>query len=176
DQNVYSLSGDCAGRQTGDVAAVADPSTGVAVYDTYSQSGWLVFGGTSVSTQIIGATYGLAAGSGTLQAAPGALYTDDASGGTGPTAGLVPVTSGSNTSCGDYLCDASDSLSSGYNGPTGLGTPYGVGAFMTSTSTSPGFGLSATPASATVTQGSATSYAVSVSPSGGFDGNVTLSV
>lgn len=176
DQNVYSLSVDCAGRQTGDVAAVADPSTGVAVYDTYSESGWLVFGGTSVSTQIIGATYGLAAGSGTLQAAPGALYTDDASDGAGPTAGLVPVTSGSNATCGEYLCDASDSLSSGYNGPTGLGTPYGVGAFMTSATTSPGFGLSATPTSATVSQGSATSYTVSVSPSGGFNGSVSLSV
>lgn len=175
DSGVYSLAADCTGRQTGDVAAVANPSTGVAVYDTYKESGWLVFGGTSVSTQIIGAIYGLAAGSGTIQAAPGALYTD-ASGGTGPTAGLVPVTSGSNTSCGDYLCDASDSLSSGYNGPTGLGTPYGVGAFVTSASTSPGFGLSATPTSATVTQGSTTSYTVSVSPSGGFSGDVGLTV
>ncbi len=177
DPGVYSVSGDCSGRQTGDVSAVADPSTGVAVYDTYSQSGWLVFGGTSVSTQIIGATYGLAAGSGTMQAAPGGLYPDNSSAGTtGSTPGIVPVASGSNASCGDYLCDAADSLSSGYNGPTGLGTPYGLGAFVTSTSTSPGFGLSATPTSATVTQGSSTSYTVSVTPTGGFSGDVTLSV
>lgn len=128
-QGVYSLPADCSGRQVGDASAVADPSTGVAVYDTYRQSGWLVFGGTSVSTQIIGATYGLAAGSGTLQAGPGALYPDVHSG-TGSTPGLVPVISGSNASCGDYLCDAAtNALSSGYNGPTGLGTPYGVSAF-----------------------------------------------
>ncbi len=177
DPGVYSLSGDCSGRQIGDVSAVADPSTGVAVYDTYSEAGWLVFGGTSASTQIIGATYGLAAGSGTIQTAPGALYPDNPSAGTtGSTPGLVPVMSGSNGSCGDYLCDAADSLSSGYNGPTGLGTPYGVGAFVTGTSTSQGFGLSATPTSATVTQGSTASYTVSVTPTGGFNSPVLLGV
>ncbi len=175
DQGVYSLSSDCTGRQTADVAAVANPSTGVAVYDTYSETGWLVFGGTSVSTQIIGATYALAAGSGTLQAAPSALSVDSLSASaTGPTTGIVPVTTGSNATCGDYLCDAADSLSSGYNGPAGLGTPYGVSAFVTSATTSTGFGLTVTPASATVTQGNVTSYTVTVSPSGGFDSSVSL--
>ena len=177
DQGVYSLSSDCTGRQTADVAAVANPSTGVAVYDTYSETGWLVFGGTSVSTQIIGATYALAAGSSTVQAAPSALYVDSLSASaTGPTTGIVPVTTGSNATCGDYLCDAADSLSSGYNGPAGLGTPYGVSAFITSATTSTGFGLTVTPASATVTQGNVTSYTVTVSPSGGFDSSVSLAV
>src|SRR5207245_1947174 len=35
----------CRGRTVADVAAVADPGTGVAIYD----QGWLVVGGTSVS-------------------------------------------------------------------------------------------------------------------------------
>ena len=47
----------CARRTVADVAAVADPNTGVAVYDTYAGatdgSGWQVFGGTSVSAPII---------------------------------------------------------------------------------------------------------------------------
>ncbi len=178
DTSVYYKKGDCNGRQVADVAAVADPSTGVAVYDTYHEPGWMVFGGTSVSAQIIGGVYGLAAGSGSFRPSSSALYPDPGTtSATGPTPGLAPVTSGSNGSCGDYLCNAADRLSSGYNGPTGLGTPYGVGAFVTSVSTSPGgFGLSASPTSATVTQGSATSYTVTVTPSGGFNGSVALSV
>ena len=106
DQGVYSLSADCSGRQVADVSADANPATGVATYDSYGESGWLVFGGTSVSTQIIGATYGLAAGTGTLKASPQTLYPDSGAT-TGPTPGLVPVSSGYNTtSCGDYLCNA----------------------------------------------------------------------
>ena len=38
----------CARRTVADVSAVADPNTGVAVYDSYNEGGWLVFGGTSV--------------------------------------------------------------------------------------------------------------------------------
>ena len=76
DQGVYSLSGTCAWRQVADVSADADPTTGVAAYDTFGEGGWLVFGGTSVSTQIIGATYALAAGTGTLRPSPQALYPD----------------------------------------------------------------------------------------------------
>ncbi len=129
DPGVYSQNSVCTGRQVGDVAAVANPQTGVAAYDTYGQSGWLVFGGTSVSTQIVGAIYGLAAGSGALRPSPSALYVDTGTGATGPTPGLVPVASGSTATCGDYLCDAQDSLPSGYNGPTGLGTPDGTTAF-----------------------------------------------
>jgi subtilase family serine protease len=51
----------CANRTVADVSAVADPNTGVAVYDTYGQgSGWMVFGGTSASSPLIAATYALA--------------------------------------------------------------------------------------------------------------------
>src|SRR5262245_25360018 len=52
----------CARRTVADVAAVADPQTGVAVYDTYRvrPAGWLVFGGTSVAAPVIAGVYALA--------------------------------------------------------------------------------------------------------------------
>ncbi len=42
------------------MAAVADPDTGVAIYDTYSQGGWLEVGGTSVASPIIASVFALA--------------------------------------------------------------------------------------------------------------------
>jgi hypothetical protein len=100
-----------------DVSAVADPNTGVAVYDStryQGRSGWMVFGGTSVASPLVAGVYALAA-----NAAP--LSTTYASSG-----GLQDVTSGSNGSCGgSYLCTAV----AGFDGPTGLGTPQGVSAF-----------------------------------------------
>jgi hypothetical protein len=41
------------------------------------------------------------------------------------TSALNDVTSGSNGSCGTDLCNAT----TGWDGPTGLGTPSGAGAF-----------------------------------------------
>ena len=38
----------CTRRAEADVSAVADPATGVAVYQTFGASGWVVYGGTSV--------------------------------------------------------------------------------------------------------------------------------
>lgn len=161
----YSISTVCASRQVADVSAVADPNTGVAVYDTYSEPGWMVFGGTSVSTQVIGALYGLAGFSAAVATSPGSLY---------GSSGLVPVASGSDGSCGDYLCDAANSLSTGYNGPAGLGSPEGIGAF-TGAPAPPGFSLSVSPPSTTVTPGSSATYTVTVSDTGGFAGSVALS-
>ena len=107
----------CTRRTVADVAAVADPNTGVAVYDTYGSSGWLVFGGTSASAPIIASVYALAGntGSTTYGSYP---YSHASS--------LFDVTSGSNGRCqGSYLCTGA----AGYDGPTGLGTPNGVGGF-----------------------------------------------
>ena len=106
----------CSGRTVADVAADANPSTGVAVYDTYGQTGWLVFGGTSVASPIIASIYALAGNAASVTAQ--SLYTYSLS--------LNKVTSGSNApNCTSYLCNAADSLPqySGYNGPTGNGTP-----------------------------------------------------
>jgi subtilase family serine protease len=50
----------CAYRLANDVAAVADPSTGVAEYDSYGYAGWLEIGGTSVSSPLLAGVFGLA--------------------------------------------------------------------------------------------------------------------
>jgi subtilase family serine protease len=106
----------CARRTVADVSAVADPNTGVAVYDSYKYrgaAGWMVFGGTSASAPIIAGAFALGGGTG-----PSDPY--------GHTSSLHDVTSGSNGSCSfAYLCTAG----AGFDGPTGLGTPNGVVAF-----------------------------------------------
>jgi subtilase family serine protease len=106
----------CSRRTIADVSADADPATGASVYDSYAyqgRSGWLKVGGTSLSAPLIAAAYALA-GSGSVSTA----YSHASS--------LFDVKSGSNGSCGgSYLCTAK----TGYDGPTGLGTPIGTGAF-----------------------------------------------
>ncbi|MFM5924055.1 MAG: hypothetical protein ACKOPG_07720 [Novosphingobium sp.] len=108
----------CALRMEADISAVADPATGVAVYGPTSkgsQSGWLVFGGTSASAPIIAGMYGVK-GSGAANAAS-AIYAAAPS-------SFNDVTSGSNGSCGGtYFC----TTTAGYDGPTGRGTPAGIG-------------------------------------------------
>ena len=116
-RKVTTITGDCGGRAIADVAAVADPATGVAVYDTFELPGWTVFGGTSVSAQIIAALYGLVDNAGGSSTAAG-LYAASP-------AGFFDVTAGSDGSCGSDLCTAG----AGWDGPTGLGTPDGTSAF-----------------------------------------------
>jgi hypothetical protein len=136
-----------------DVSADADPNTGVAVYDTDGEPGWMVFGGTSVASPIVASVYAL--GKTTTPSgygSPSTLY---------GSSWLNRVNTGSNGggsrfhSCTTYLCNAADSLGGGngigftwngtpytggaagtgaksglwYNGPTGNGTPKGVTAF-----------------------------------------------
>jgi subtilase family serine protease len=122
----------CSKRTVADVSADADPNTGLGVYDTYNScgsssfcdmlielgvgqglDGWAQVGGTSLSSPLIASVYALS-GNTTL----GYPYSH--------TAALFDVTSGSNGSCSPaYLCTAG----AGYDGPTGLGTPNGTGAF-----------------------------------------------
>ncbi|MGW0880808.1 S53 family peptidase [Streptomyces sp. NPDC002671] len=109
----------CANRTVADVSAVADPNTGVAVYDTYGQgSGWMVFGGTSASSPLIAAVYALG-GTPSAGSSPASFpYAH--------TTALFDVTSGSNGACGgSYLCTGT----AGYDGPSGLGVPNGTAAF-----------------------------------------------
>ncbi len=85
-------------RSTADVAAVADPQTGVSMYDS-TAGGWLVAGGTSVGAPLIASAYALAGnsfGPAYSYAHPGAFH---------------------------------DIAPGGYDWPTGLGTPNGVGGF-----------------------------------------------
>ncbi|MFJ9634173.1 peptidase S8 [Streptomyces sp. NPDC091280] len=111
----------CTKRMESDVSAVADPATGVSVYDSYGvTAGWYTFGGTSVSAPIIAGVYALAGtpASGTYPA----QYPYDYAG----TSSLNDVTSGYNGSCSTaYFCTAE----TGYDGPTGWGTPEGISAF-----------------------------------------------
>jgi subtilase family serine protease len=117
----------CSRRMVADVSAVADPNTGVAVYDSYGSSGganWYVFGGTSVAAPIIASVYGLAGNAAGIDYPARFAYASPGS--------LFDVTSGSNGRCTrrhntstNYFCTAGP----GYDGPTGLGTPNGTGGF-----------------------------------------------
>ncbi|KOV77794.1 peptidase S8 [Streptomyces sp. NRRL WC-3618] len=111
----------CAKRMISDVSAVADPATGVSVYDTYGDgTGWVTYGGTSASAPIIAGVYALAGTPGSSDYP--ASYPYAAAG----TSALNDVTSGNNGTCStSYFCTAR----SGYDGPTGLGTPEGLSAF-----------------------------------------------
>lgn len=120
--SVSNITNTCAMRAVADVSADANPNTGVAVYDSYSyqgQSGWLVFGGTSVASPIIASTYALAGNAATAGEGASFVYAHDTS------ANITDVTSGSTGSCGTDLCNAGP----GWDGPTGLGTPNGIGGF-----------------------------------------------
>lgn len=108
----------CANRAIADVSAVADPQTGLAVYapTSRSSSSWAQYGGTSLSSPIIASVYALSGNTAGYANAlpygnPGALF---------------DVTSGSNGSCPTtQWCHAR----TGWDGPTGLGTPNGTAAF-----------------------------------------------
>lgn len=120
--NVSNITSTCSKRAVADVSADADPNTGVAVYDSYSyqgQSGWLVFGGTSVASPIIASTYALAGNAASIGQGASYVYSNASS------TSITDVTSGSTGSCGNDLCNAG----TGWDGPTGLGTPYGTGGF-----------------------------------------------
>ncbi|MDT4938976.1 MAG: hypothetical protein QOG80_2647 [Pseudonocardiales bacterium] len=109
----------CSGKANADVSAVADPYTGVAVYDStpyQGASGWQVYGGTSASSPIVASVYAM---SGNTAGYP-ASYT------WAHTSGLFDVTSGSNGHCKTRVWCTSGT---GWDGPTGLGTPNGTSAF-----------------------------------------------
>jgi len=109
----------CANRAMADVSAASDPSNGgMAVYYPSSTraSTWGQFGGTSEAAPIIAAVYALSGNTaGYANAIP---YSH--------TSSLFDVTSGSNGTCPTtQWCNAR----TGWDGPTGLGTPNGAGAF-----------------------------------------------
>jgi len=135
-QTSLDLPSGCSKRVDNDVSAVADPATGVAVYDSYNNcgsssfcdfllslglasgaDGWVQVGGTSASSPIIASVYALAGNTSSI---------DNGSYPYSHTSDLYDVTSGSNGTCTPaYLCTAE----TGYDGPTGLGTPDGTEAF-----------------------------------------------
>jgi subtilase family serine protease len=143
----------CSKRTDNDTAADADPNTGLAVYDSYSEGGWLEVGGTSASSPFIAGTFALAGtpAAGTYPSSYIYAHTSD----------LFDVTSGANGTCSPtYLCTAG----TGYDGPTGWGTPDGVGAFTSGSGT--GNTVTVTnPGSQTGKVGTAVSLQISASDS-----------
>ena len=144
-------------RLDNDVSAVADPYTGFDTYNTSDGgTGWGTIGGTSLASPVIAAMYALAGGANgvtypalTLYGHLGtpSLYNVTALGNgfcggegaaqcgnvndlefDGVALGAMDCdypTSGSTPSVGDLACDAAP----GYNGPSGVGTPNGLGSF-----------------------------------------------
>jgi hypothetical protein len=125
--------GQCTKRTVADVSAVADPSTPVAIYDTYDSGGWGLVGGTSVSSPIVASIAAYTTLNFRYDGTARPFY-DMAKGYVGVSSagfGINDVTSGSSGSCSNsYLCTAGN----GYDGPTGLGsllsTPRGSEAYV----------------------------------------------
>ena len=118
-QAALSLPAGCNNRIDNDVAADADPNTGVAVFDTSNgQPGWIEVGGTSASSPMLAAMYALGGNAGATPAQD--IYTH--------TGNFFDVTSGNDGTCSpSYLCTAG----TGYDGPTGIGTPNGIAGLQT---------------------------------------------
>lgn len=109
----------CRGKAVSDVSAVADPNTGVAAYlgtTAGGRRGWQVTGGTSAAAPIIAGVYAMS----TRAARYPAAYTWS------HRSGLNDVTGGRNGRCAtDVWCRAR----TGWDGPSGLGTPDGTSSF-----------------------------------------------
>ncbi|HEX3511229.1 MAG TPA: hypothetical protein VHT27_09040 [Solirubrobacteraceae bacterium] len=139
-------------RAVADVAAIADPHVGFAVYDSEpEQPGltpyWVRVGGTSLSSPLIAAAYALAGGAGGVDYPARTLYENAER----EPLSLHDVQSGSNGECtnrpteeqlleGLSACSVAEEGAScseqricvagpGYDGPSGVGTPDGLGAF-----------------------------------------------
>ena len=91
----------CSRRTIADVSAVADPVSGVAMYDSYQGTGWVMAGGTSAATAFIAGVYALAGNTSSIVAAS------------------YPYAHS----------DQLNTVAGGYTPPAGLGTPAGTGAF-----------------------------------------------
>ncbi len=139
-------------RAVADIAADADPKTGVHVYDTvvrglgteeeatnHEVPEWIVIGGTSVASPIIASAFALGGGAHGIEYPAATLYAHAGSG------AFHDITSGGNGECDDQYTICGGSLGSpldcgaanticnaapGYDGPTGVGTPIGLAAFQ----------------------------------------------
>ena len=107
----YQAMSPCGRRASADLAAVADPATGVAIYHSRAGGSWRVVGGTSAAAPLVAGIFAAANHGhrtpGSLAAHPGSFH---------------DITRGKNGSCGTLLCEAE----AGWDGPTGFGTPDGT--------------------------------------------------
>ncbi len=126
-----SVSNHCdGGRAASDLSAVADPNTGVAVYDSYAPGsgvpyGFIVVGGTSVSSPFLAGMYARAAANKSVLG-PNTIYK-------APKSTINDITVGSNAPpnyCPSYDWDVQLCVSGkGWDGPTGVGSPKGLAPF-----------------------------------------------
>lgn len=100
-----------AGRAVADVSALADPATGLMFY---RGGQWWYGGGTSLAAPIIAGLYALAGN----HTDPLSIYHNVSA----RPGSFVDVTAGQTGTCGTALCTAG----SGWDGPTGVGTPAGL--------------------------------------------------
>ncbi len=147
----YAATG-CAGKRVAaDISAVADPNTGFEIDDSYNcgalceeegeGKGWLMIGGTSVSTPLISSLYALAGGSDGVAYPALTLY-----GHLGERSSLFDVTEGGNGFCDDgelkgcgvnalkgvtVDCEGTTACNAtiGFDGPSGVGTPNSLNLF-----------------------------------------------
>jgi hypothetical protein len=140
-------------RAVADVSADADPYTGVAVYDSVptvhenaagevvnTPLDWWPIGGTSVASPIVGSLFALAGGAHGVKYPAQTLYSHLGS------SLLYDVNEGGNGACDDDYLSCSGSMdplspldcgagvwicnaTTGYDGPSGVGAPSGIGAF-----------------------------------------------
>ncbi len=132
-------------RAVADVAADADPYSGVLVYDSEeSTTNFLLIGGTSVASPIVASVFALAGGAHGVAYPAQTLYSrlgspagfpstfDVTEGGNGRCDGAYASCSGSMSPLSPFDCGRGAlvcSAAPGYDGPTGVGTPDGVAAF-----------------------------------------------
>ena len=103
----------CTGRSYADVSADADPNTGLSIYSS-AYGGWVLFGGTSLSSPLIAgyeAVTGMGGQGGQWPYQNASLLNDPATGSTGSCATQIA-----------YICNAQ----TGYDGPTGAGSISGA--------------------------------------------------
>jgi PKD repeat protein len=146
----YGATG-CAGKRVAaDVSADANPNTGFDIYDSYNcgqvckrngeGKGWLMIGGTSLSTPLISSLYALAGGSNGVEYPALTLY-----GHLGEASSLFDVTEGGNGYCDDggsacganareratVDCEGTTACNAavGFDGPSGVGAPNSLNLF-----------------------------------------------
>jgi subtilase family serine protease len=123
----------CGGHRAAvDMAADADVNTGPAVYDTYAPwthkpPHWFISGGTSASSPFVAAWYARSAHTALAEKAhgPSALYSAPASSFNKITTGKGNPAICKRLGWPTVMCQAGP----GWNGPTGLGSPHGLGSF-----------------------------------------------
>ncbi len=141
----------CGGKRlTADVSADSNPDTGFDIYDSYNcgeeceefrdGEDWITIGGTSLATPLVSSLYALAGGSDGVEYPSLTLY-----GHLGEHSSLYDVTEGGNGFCDDegLACGANAffeanvdcegtaacNAAPGFDGPSGVGTPNGLGLF-----------------------------------------------